>query len=163
MTQRKRFLAVGIVVLAIVGMGVTARPAKSRTWSFDICDDTDVSDVFEMCGWEDPHAECTLEPKEYQEACQAGCVMSMCPNHVSCTGLDSIFCAPCEDMHGARFWETSRRAWSRCEYELHWGHVEVDRSALGACVVSATERECPALAGSGWWRRVPRMARYLSP
>ncbi len=151
MTRRKKLIAAAIAVpIALaVGLGVKMRRAASDIPGSDICDD-DLGEVFEMCQPSSGFFYCEGTPEGYEDACQAGCVMTMCPAHVSCTGQNPIGCAPCEDMHGARFWYTLNRAQMRCENKLHFGHVKISEDEFNACFEPEVEQICPALAGTEW-------------
>jgi hypothetical protein len=146
MTRRHRTIvavAVTAAVLVTVGLGAHRDDDPEE----DPCE-TDLAETFELAAWE---SEGLTE--EYVEAATAGSVMFLCPEQVSCTELDPIWCAPCEDMHGAPFWYHGRVASVRCSAMFGWDLTHVDKVAYAACLVEKTEQECPALAGTDWYAR----------
>jgi hypothetical protein len=149
MTRRHRTIvavAVTAAVLITVGLGAYTGDGNDDP-DEDVCE-TNLAKVFE---WSDRDSEGLAE--EYREAATAGGVMFSCPEQVSCTELDPIWCAPCEDMHGAPFWFHEQVATVRCSAKFGWDLTHVDKVAYAACLIEKTEQECPALEGTDWYAR----------
>jgi hypothetical protein len=158
MTRRKKLLAAAITlpIAVAVGVGLKVRRASSDTLGADACD-KDLAAVFELC---EPGGEICEKPDEGQEeACQAGCVLAKCPNHVACTELDPIWCKPCDDEQGALFWSIVFEADRLCMPSpdpTKWRAAEWD--PYYDCMIVEGERRCPALVNSPQWY-LPRHAR----
>ncbi|HVK65732.1 MAG TPA: hypothetical protein VM694_14720 [Polyangium sp.] len=155
MTRRKKLIAAALSLpLALaLGVGLTVRRAGSDTLSADVCD-KDLAAVFDYC--ESGGEVCTKPHEGMEEACQAGCVMRMCPNHVACTELDPIWCRPCEDEAGALHWSILLDISRQCESSpdpSSWKHA--DWKAYSDCLIAEGERRCPALANKPYWHRPP--------
>ncbi|UQA60210.1 hypothetical protein [Polyangium aurulentum] len=147
MTRRRRtILAVAVTAAALVTVGLGAYGGDDP--EENPCE-TDLARVFELAALESERL-----PEEYREAATAGGIMSYCPEQVSCTELDPIWCAPCEDMHGALFWRNLDVASTRCNAKLGWDYSKVDKVAYEACFVEKTEQQCPALEGTDWHDRL---------
>jgi hypothetical protein len=102
-------------------------------------------------------AKCDLQaeglPEEYREGAMAGCIMFYCSEQHSCTKLDSLWCASCDDMHGAPFWHNLHVAITRCSAKLGWDSGKV---AYEACLDEKVEQQCPALEGTDWQASTPK-------
>ena len=153
MTRRKKLLAAAIAlpVAVAVGVGLKVRRAASDTLGADACD-KDLATVFELC---EPGGEiCEKPPDGQEEACQAGCVMARCPNHVACTELDPIWCKPCEDELGALYWRTLDEADSHCGGPPPFGSL-TRLKEYSDCYIADVERRCPALKDKPKWYLPP--------
>lgn len=160
MTRRKKLFAAALTLpLALtLGVGLTARRAGSDPLSADVCD-KDLAAVFDYC---ESGGEVCKKPFEgMEEACQAGCVMRMCPNHVACTELDPIWCKPCEDEGGALHWSILLDVSRQCEPSPDpsaWRHA--DWTAYSDCLIAEGERRCPALASKPYWYKPPHVRKH---
>ena len=157
MKRRGSYIAASIAaaVVLLVGLGAYRGEGKVEPGSWGSCDGPDdLQFLFEdYCNPEREGSDCQEVPEEYEDACQAGCVRDMCPALVPCTGLDPIFCASCEDMKGARFWDDFRMWGDRCQYRQRVGTIHFGpRDTWKACVQSEMEQHCPALVGKDWSR-----------
>ncbi|MDC3957642.1 hypothetical protein KEG38_27535 [Polyangium jinanense] len=151
MTRQKKLFAAAITlpIAVAVGVGLKVRRASSDTLGADACD-KDLAAVFELC--EAGGEICEKPPEGQEEACQAGCVMAKCPNHVACTELDPIWCKPCEDEAGALFWRNVNEVKDLCNaYELPEVVSKAQWEAFEACFFPEVERRCPALVGKQWY------------
>jgi hypothetical protein len=73
---------------------------------------TNLEAVFDWCGIKSNSA-CTYVDEEEMNACMAGCVMALCPEQITCTELDPMWCGTsCADRQGARYWSN---LWSAVE------------------------------------------------
>jgi len=152
MKRRRPVIAIAIAAMVLVTVGLGAYRGESRSTHQDRCENLD--ELFE--GYCKPGLEmssCATVTDEYGEACQAGCVLGLCPEKVSCTEPDSLWCASCEDMKGARFWSDVDRYGSRCSEKLRVGLQAGPRAEWDACLESAMEEHCPALTGTDWFSR----------
>jgi hypothetical protein len=152
--RRKLFIAtLALPIFAALGVGLKVRRASSDTLGADACD-KDLAAVFALC--EAGGKICERPPEGQEEACQAGCVMARCPNHVSCTELDPIWCKPCEDEEGALFWSITLEVSDQCSPSPDlstWGLAEWN--AYGDCLIAEGERRCPALKDRPKWYLPP--------
>jgi hypothetical protein len=145
-------VALALAALALIGAGLGAYRAESggsAGSSVEVCDD--LAALFE--GYCKPGlvgSNCATVTEEYADACQAGCVMGVCPTKVSCTGLDPIWCAPCDDMLGARFWNDTEASSFRCGEKLGIKQRRVGQDEMSACFKADMEQHCPALRGMNW-------------
>ncbi|MDI3286264.1 hypothetical protein [Polyangium sp. 15x6] len=153
MTRQKKLFAAAIAlpIAVAVGVGLKVRRASSDTLGADACD-KDLAAVFELC--EAGGEICQKPPEGQEEACQAGCVMAKCPNHVACTELDPIWCKSCEDEEGALFWRNVNEADQRCDPMpgtplSQWSLAMIN--AYYACFHAEVEQRCPALVGTKWY------------
>jgi len=154
MTRRKKLFAAAIAlpIAVAVGVGLKVRRAASDTLGADACD-KDLATVFELC---EPGGEiCEKPPDGQEEACQAGCVMARCPNHVACTELDPIWCKPCEDEEGALFWSLQIEAERVCEPLKPTVNTFETLKAYYDCQIEEPERRCPALKDKPKWYLPP--------
>jgi hypothetical protein len=151
MTRRhKTIVAVAVTAAVLVTVGLGAHWGDEVYYPDEETCETDLERVFEWCGGESQSLA-----EEYREAFQADCVMERCPEQVSCTELDPIWCAPCEDMHGAPFWHNLEVAIRRCSAKFGWDLTNVDWVAYDACLDEKAKQQCPALEGTDWvarWR-----------
>ncbi|TKD13076.1 hypothetical protein [Polyangium fumosum] len=160
MTRRKKLIAAALALpLALaLGVGLTARRAGSDPLSVDLCD-KDLAAVFESCKAEGD--VCTFPDEGMEEACQAGCVMMTCPNHVSCTELDPTWCKPCDDEQGAPYWrillEAERLCFQKKAEGEAWTLVQIEDSM--DCLKEEGERMCPALAAKPYWHWKPEVRK----
>jgi hypothetical protein len=157
MKRRASYIAAGITaaIVLLVGLGAYRQEGRAEGTPWDPCEEIyDVQTLFEMnCNPEYKEGgECWDVPEEYGDACQAGCVMKICPAQVPCTGLDPVFCTPCEDMKGARFWSELRTWEQSCVFKQLVGRDFGPRDKWKACVQSEMEQHCPALVGKDWSR-----------
>ncbi|MDI3288632.1 hypothetical protein [Polyangium sp. 15x6] len=154
MTRRKKLFAAAIAlpIAVAVGVGLKVRRASSDTLGADACD-KDLAAVFELC--EAGGEICKKPPEGQEEACQAGCVMARCPNHVACTELDLIWCKPCEDEEGALFWSLQVEAARLCEPLNPTVNTFEGLKAYYDCLVEEPERKCPALKNKPKWYLPP--------
>ncbi len=159
MKRRGPFIAVAVAAVALVTVGLGAYRGEAgstgRT-SDEICED--LSELFEgYCKPGLEKSDCATVTGEYGDACQAGCVLGLCPEKVPCTALDPIWCASCNDMKGARFWADLDTAAVRCEDSLRRKHqgqaVDFKGEEFRVCFQARMETNCPALAGSDWHAR----------
>jgi len=158
MKHRGPLIAIGLAAAVLLIGGLGAYRGESGSTGRDPCDD--LEELFEgYCKPGLEKSDCATVTEEYGAACQAGCVMGLCPEKVSCTGLDPMWCASCEDMHGARFWANLDTAAVRCEHSLREKNqtlvVDLEGEAFGGCFQMQMEKICPALAGTDWhakWR-----------
>ncbi|MDC3952352.1 hypothetical protein [Polyangium jinanense] len=155
MTRRKKLFAVAIAlpIAVAVGVGLKVRRAVSDPLGADACD-KDLAAVFELC--EAGGEICEKPPEGQEEACQAGCVMARCPNHVACTELDPIWCKPCEDEEGALHWSITLEVSDRCKPSPDLSTWNLAGwKAYSDCFVAETERRCPALKDKPQWYLPP--------
>ena len=120
MSRRRKTVAAAAVasivfLLVLVGLGAHRHRRAPDAAHREVCA-KDIGQVFDGCG---ENNYCAGVPAEFADACQAGCVKGLCPEQVTCTALDPISCAPCDDMHGAPFWENREAAAAYCSDELH--------------------------------------------
>ncbi|TKD13075.1 hypothetical protein [Polyangium fumosum] len=156
MTRRKKLIAAALALpLALaLGVGLTVRRAGSDPLSADVCD-KDLAAVFEYC--EAGGAICRSPFEGMEEACQAGCVMRTCPNHVACTELDPIWCKPCDDEQGAPYWRILHEAERLCAPSPNpakWTPRE--QRDYVRCFKQEGTRMCPALAQKPYWETAPQ-------
>ncbi|MDC0741265.1 hypothetical protein [Polyangium mundeleinium] len=110
---------------------------------------TDLWFVFDWC--ESP----ARWPRKYifeghVAAFQAGCVMHLCPEQITCTEIDPMWCGtPCEDPTGATFWRNLAVLGDRCGHlsgdidgDGEWEPSE-DRAYRG-CADAEMKALCPA-------------------
>jgi len=151
MTRKKKLFAVAIAlpVAIALGVGLRARRASSDTLSPDLCD-KDLSAVFERC--EVGGVICEKTSEGLEDACQAGCVRLHCPNYVSCTELDPIWCKPCEDESGALHWKNLFEVYDLCDRMVPFQGSMRSINENYDCIVREGEQRCPALANfPQWW------------
>ena len=148
-------------VVAFLSLGSGSRADDDRPRSPESCK-TDLWFVFDWC--ESP----ARWPRKYISeghvaAFQAGCVMHLCPEQITCTELDPMWCGtPCEDPTGATFWRNLAVLGDRCGHlsgdidgDGEWEPYE-DRAYRG-CADAEMKALCPASAGTR--RRQPRRGR----
>jgi len=152
--RRGALAAAASLVLLLVGSGAAW---EERTPEDDDCE-KDLGYIFDVCH-ESPIAECMTVREDYRDACEAACVRGWCPKQVECTGLDPMWCAPCEDMQGAQFWRDFAKATSQCwqaEFnEFRDAHPNEplwlpDYEHLHACRDAKVLKACPELKGTNW-------------
>jgi len=103
-----------IAAVAILNLGSGSRADDWHEPSPESCK-TELGFVFDWCESR-AHWPCSIDD-EYSAACQAGCVMHFCPEQITCTELDPMWCGtPCEDPSGATFWRNMIIATERCEH-----------------------------------------------
>ncbi|MDI1434194.1 hypothetical protein [Polyangium sorediatum] len=154
MKRRGPFIAIAVAVTVIIGVALLPQRAGSEASAWSSCADMD--DVFAMCSTGVKNGECWGVPDEFADACEAGCVLGLCADQVTCTERNPIWCAPCNDMHGGPFWNITDQAEIRCDYKFGIPRSGVDKQADGAyhaCYLAEVARSCPALAGTNWWER----------
>ena len=152
MKRRTSFFAAGICILAIVMVGLGAQRNVADETSGFSCE-TDLGSVFEMCQRGEKNCPCENAPEVYANACQAGCVMGLCPEQVACSKDAPLSCASCEEMNGARFWRNLLNAAGRCDDKFHVGYEQVDLQKWNECRREDMEQHCSALVGTDWWVR----------
>ncbi|MDI1478088.1 hypothetical protein [Polyangium sp. y55x31] len=136
-----------IAAIAILNLGSGSRADDWREPSPESCK-TDLGFVFDWCESR-AHWPCGIHD-EYRAACQAGCVMRLCPEQISCTELDPMWCGiPCEDPNGATFWRDSQIASERCDHLMddQDGNGEWDSQESRAwrdCRDAIRTERCPA-------------------
>ncbi|MDI3288081.1 hypothetical protein [Polyangium sp. 15x6] len=151
-TRRAAFAALVITAAAALILG--ARGPDEDDPMYKHCED-DLGYVFEGCQkWE----VCPDVDEEFADACVAGCVRAICPKQAECTGLDPMFCAPCDDMQGAAFWRNADAASIRCGHKAGFfvlveETTEAMYRAFDECFPADVEQHCPALAGTEWLAR----------
>ncbi len=155
MTRRKKLIAAALSLpLALaLGVGLTVRRAGSDPLSADVCE-KDLAAVFDHC--EAGGNVCWSPIEGLEEACQAGCVQMMCPNQVSCTELDPIWCKPCDDEQGAPYWRILHEVDRLCSPSpdpAKW--TERESRDFDRCFQQEGERMCPALAKKPYWEERP--------
>ncbi|MDI1450644.1 hypothetical protein [Polyangium sp. 6x1] len=154
MTRRKKLIAAALTLpfFLALGVGLTVRRAGSDPLSADVCD-KDLAAVFDYC---EADGEVCKVFEGQEEACQAGCVMKMCPNHVACTELDPIWCKPCDDVEGALHWRIRLEAERQCQPSPGWQPSNYFESfEYHRCAEKKAERMCPALADKPDWYESP--------
>ncbi|MDC0741267.1 hypothetical protein [Polyangium mundeleinium] len=152
-TRRAAFAALVIAAAAALILG--ARGPDEDDSMYKHCED-DLGYVFEGChGWD----VCPYVDEEFVDACVAGCVSTICPEQAECTGLDPMFCAPCDDMQGAAFWRNVDEAGSRCGHKAGFfvlveepteAKYQAMYRAFDECFPVDVEQHCPALARTDW-------------
>jgi hypothetical protein len=150
MTRRRR-ASIAIVALAgvLVSVGLGAQRNSNVYTSRDLKEDckTDLAHFFEFAA-----DQCAGIEEEYAGACEAAHVLSLCPDEVTCTELDPVWCAPCTDTHGAPFWDNLDGAITRCSGgKQGWDFAKMDTHELAVCVDADIHRHCPELGGSSWF------------
>ncbi|TKC96469.1 hypothetical protein [Polyangium fumosum] len=149
------------MIIAAAALMLGARVTDENDSLFDHCEDN-LGYVFEGCReWD----FCPNVDEDFLDACVAGCVLGFCPKQDECTGLDPMFCAPCDDMQGALFWRNADAADSRCDDKAGFPAPTENVTAAmfdvyDACFVADVERHCPALAGTDWLARYDAARRY---
>jgi hypothetical protein len=162
MKRRGTYIAAGITaaIVLLAGLGAYRGEKEVKPGPWGSCDDPDDFQwLFEdFCDPKREYSSCQGVPEEYEDACVAGCVRAGCPARVPCTGLDPIFCASCEDMKGARFWDELNTWEIRCKYKGRpMGTLDFGpRDTWEACVQSEMEQHCPALVGKDWSKVLKR-------
>jgi len=147
--RRHAAALIAIAAVAILNLGSGSRADDWREPSPESCK-TELGFVFDWCESR-AHWPCGIHD-EYSDACQAGCVMRLCPEQISCTELDPMWCGtPCEDPFGATFWLNSQIASERCDHlaEDTNGNGEWDSHESRAwrdCTDAAKRERCPAYA-----------------
>ncbi|MDI1478569.1 hypothetical protein [Polyangium sp. y55x31] len=107
-----------IIAVAFLSLGSGSRADDWHEPSPESCK-TELGFVFDWCGSR-AHWPCNYVEEGVFDACQAGCVMYFCPEQITCTELDPMWCGtPCEDPSGARFWRDLVVARERCD-PLFW-------------------------------------------
>jgi len=146
---RRGALAVAAVaVLLLVGSGAAWEgtiPSPDRD-----CE-KDLEYAFEACH-EGAYADCAEIREDYRDACEASCVRAWCPKQVECSGHDQMWCAPCEDVHGAQFWRFFSKSTSICWQEefRHQEERTVNTERFETCRTTKVTQFCPALNGTNW-------------
>jgi hypothetical protein len=155
MTRRRKIAAVGIVIVGLVLVGLGAQEKEPFVpWS-TYCE-KDLAKVFELCG---SKGLCERVEDEFHDACQAGCVMSVCPAQITCTQLDPMWCGTsCADAHGARLWYYDAESDGACQ---HLFDQPDDRPEEGGplrawsdCRAAYMKERCPEFKGfrQEWFR-----------
>jgi hypothetical protein len=150
--RRAASAALAVAALALVRLG--ARGPHSEDSPDHHCKD-DLEYVFAACK-DGPLARSCGETvhEEFVDACEAACVMVWCPEEAACTELDPMWCAPCDDMHGALFWRNAEGAEGRCNQEFYVRGQKHDEKAFYSCWRADMERHCPALVSTDWDARI---------
>jgi len=157
-TRRAALAAFVLIAAAALMMGARG---PDDDWMFGHCEE-DLGDVLEGCqNWE----PCPDVDDEFSDACVASCLLMLCPDQTKCTGLDPVFCVPCEDMQGALFWRNAGHADAQCEYEVRVAsptleNWEAEMRVYDACFPAHVEEHCPALAGTDWLARYDAVINY---
>jgi len=157
MKRRATYVAATVIAVAVLVIGLGARQEGADEPVGELCDDLEF--VFRGCERGREHSECQHVPERFGDACQAGCVATYCPEKVSCTELDPMWCAPCDDLYGARFWALTNDAQVPCDKAFHLPiaqeeHDKVDWAGVDACWRAEMERQCPGLAKTDWFARL---------
>ncbi len=141
-------LLVLTVAVAFLNLGLGARADDGRLPSPASCK-TELGFIFDWCESR-AHWPCGLVGDEDMAACQAGCVMYLCPEQITCSELDPMWCGTgCEDPSGATYWRNGAIAWERCDRlfgDLD-GNGEWDSSEHDPwldCVQAQRKAQCPA-------------------
>jgi hypothetical protein len=145
MKHRRKLAAVAVVAMGLIFVGLGAR--KEVEWVPEPPPEkctTDLEAVFDWCEAGKANG-CKYATRSFAAACQASCVMRLCPEQARCTGLDPIFCAPCTDEHGALHWYLAGQALDRC-YDL----AGRNDGSWDDCVKGYFKEHCPAWDGK--WR-----------
>lgn len=150
MKRRGPLIAIAMALPVVITLALTTRHARSDDPLATTCE-TDLRSVFERCERGHENGSCMFVPEHLGDVCQAGCVMHFCPDQAACTGRDPLWCAPCTDMHGARFWANLDTAQNRCDGKLEVWKNKVDDAVYHQCYVADVESRCPELAGRDWW------------
>lgn len=161
MKRPRPLVAVALATLCLLGVGLGAyqgESGRSTGSSVEVC--SDVEALFE--GYCKPGLEgsrCATVTEEYADACQAGCVMGVCPQQVPCTGHDRIWCTSCDDMLGARFWDDINASSSRCGEKLQIERRKVSNDEFATCFKADMEQHCRALTGTNWHAKLQAALR----
>ncbi|MDC0739844.1 hypothetical protein [Polyangium mundeleinium] len=136
-----------IAAVAILNLGSGSRADDRRPPSAESCK-TELGFVFDWCESR-AHWPCGLVADEDRAACQAGCVLYLCPEQITCTELDPMWCAPCEDSSGATFWRNSNISADHCDHLMgdQDGNGEWDSPEFRAwrnCRDAVMTERCPA-------------------
>ena len=160
MKRRGPFIAIAVAAVALVTVGLGAYRGEVPHTGEESCL-SDLDTAVEMCEQGAHLGHCLAITDDFADACEAGCLMTYCPDYAPLPprNADPIWRAPCEDLHGARFWRDANNAETRCSNELKapLAHEKVpapSREAWVACFKAETERHCPALAGTDWHARM---------
>lgn len=136
-----------IVAAAILNLGSGSRADDWNLPSPESCK-TDLGFVFDWCESR-AHWPCGIIKNEDDAACQAGCVLYLCPEQITCTELDPMWCAPCDDPSGATFWRNNNIVADHCDHLMgdQDGNGEWDSAEFWAwrdCDDAKTTELCPA-------------------
>jgi hypothetical protein len=163
MTRRRKFAAIAVVAAGLIFVGLGARNDDVPEMPTAETCKTDLEAVFEYC--EDVWCPWPTRKTddEVEEACQAGCVMSFCPEQITCTELDPMWCgASCVDPYGGRYWRDDVTAVRDCERfwdpngDGHWDDAQ--RRAWTGCIYDRKRELCPALPEREEWPSRKRVA-----
>ena len=145
--RRATFIAATVAAVVFATLSLGAREDWKEPTA-ETCK-TNLAAVFDWCGIKE-HAGCQYVDEKEVDACEAGCVMALCPEQITCTELDPMWCgSSCADSKGARYWSDSYVAWRDCDYvvaddedgELDWGQF----TAWRACQLAYRKQRCPEL------------------
>jgi hypothetical protein len=141
MKHRRKLAAVAVVAMGLIFVGLGAR--KEVEWVPEPPPEKCTTDLEAVFDWCEPGKAngCKYVTRSYADACQAGCVMRLCPEQARCTGLDPIWCAPCTDEHGALHWFLLDQAHERCDHLAEY-------RAFHDCVRADFKQHCPAWDGT---------------
>jgi hypothetical protein len=142
MTRHHKLAALAVLALGLAFVGLGAREDNPTDPEPAMCT-TDLKAVFDWCAPSSRHFPCKFVPEQYADACQAGCVKRLCPEQVSCTGLDPMWCAPCTDNQGALYWANLADAQAHCEDVMERSGV----TAWDDCRRAFVKERCPAWDG----------------
>jgi len=161
--RQKGFIAIGILTAGLVIFGLGARKDESAGWkepSPEMCRN-DLAGVLEWCRDE---TWCKGLCDEDIDACQAGCVMAVCSEQVTCEDVDPKWCTgACADWHTARYWTAAWRAHAQCERpedeaqdDEEWQRTGFD--AWANCTKARMKEQCPEF--TRWEVRQRWMCEY---
>jgi hypothetical protein len=154
MTRRRGVLIAATVAAAVLAMlTLGAREEEWREPTPEMCK-TELDAVFEQCGSKTLGLCRYMESNDEEvDTCQAGCVMHYCPEQITCTELDPIWCGTaCADPRGARYWSNYHAAHESCDWivaddEDHW--LDEDQFfPWRNCINAYMKQQCP----EGHWR-----------
>jgi len=150
MKPRTRYIATGLVIAAVAAVGLGARDEEGMDRWQDPCG-VDLDYTFEICSPERARGSCEPVRDEFAAACQAGCVMALCPAQTTCTGLDPMWCGSCADMHAAPFWAIIEQAESRVDAQFQRLQQKHDQNTAVEWLKADVEQRCPELKGTEWY------------
>ena len=145
MTRRHKIALLGLIGFPLLFIGLGAQAEEPwREPSAEMCT-SDLMSVFDWCE-AGGQSECKYIARPFADACQAGCVLRLCPEQAKCTGLDPIWCAPCSDAKGARYWLNNYEAHAHCD-DLPKNGIQ----PLMDCLRTEMKTRCPQW--NGVWER----------
>jgi len=160
MKRRGTYIAIAVAAVALVTVGLGAYRGEVAHTGDDSCL-SDLDTAVEMCEQGAHLGHCMEITDDFADACEAGCVMTFCPDYTPLPPFDAdpLWRAPCEDLQGARFWRDTNNAETRCSNMLkmplaHEKGPAPSREAWVACFKADVEQHCPALVGTDWHARM---------